>query len=688
MDVIGNLVGSQGCAPDGTTNVRNPLSKLVDTLMEGSAGTQQKGRGTSHLPPGAGAYGPGQAAHVEGLRRHMEEGMDMGRGMNLGADMEHGGMMRPMGPMGPRFQPGPLPPQQRGPDHHMPAPPANWAGEFQQLPPQPGAYAHPNDFEGAWAGAAPMGNAWVNEFQGQGPGPGFRPRMQQLSPDMEAAWSAQMRAEAEGAHMWGAPPRPGAWATEFGVGHHPQPHLEPQASNGIGDPRGKKDGGEQGDEQGQGQRKREGKREEEGQAEGVDGAEAEGDHAASDDATTQGPGSFSDVWAGLDSGIGAREEPARVGDANTSSTVENTMENIWGKSGDDHIASGLQERMETAWQEAQSSQDPDLQAVWEEGDNTLEGVWSRTAARLEAGEGTGGAEVAEGPYELSADNPYLEVEDPLAEGVKRFREGDIAGARLCFEAEISKNPDNSEAWLMLGQSYAENDQDKKAIACLERAVERDPYNLDALLALGTSYVNELDSQRALSNLKAWVQHNPKYSGLEIAVDEYSDGTLMDEVMQLMLQAQRWDSSDPDALVVLGVLYNVSHDYDSAVEAFRHALEARPGDHSLWNKIGASLANHNKSQEALPAYQQALDRKPRYARAWLNMGISQANLKQYEKAAASYLKALELNPEATHIWPYLRIVFTCMEPARFDLVQKAGQEDISVFDGEFDEYLGI
>ena len=48
-------------------------------------------------------------------------------------------------------------------------------------------------------------------------------------------------------------------------------------------------------------------------------------------------------------------------------------------------------------------------------------------------------------------------------------------------------------------------------------------------ALGTSYVNELDSERALRNLMAWVQHNPKYSGLEIAVDEYSDGTLMDEV---------------------------------------------------------------------------------------------------------------------------------------------------------------
>lgn len=56
-----------------------------------------------------------------------------------------------------------------------------------------------------------------------------------------------------------------------------------------------------------------------------------------------------------------------------------------------------------------------------------------------------------------------------------------------------------------------------------------PLHRHPVQALGTSYVNELDSQKALHNLKAWVEHNPKYSGLEIAVDEYSDGTLMDEV---------------------------------------------------------------------------------------------------------------------------------------------------------------
>lgn len=52
-------------------------------------------------------------------------------------------------------------------------------------------------------------------------------------------------------------------------------------------------------------------------------------------------------------------------------------------------------------------------------------------------------------------------------------------------------------------------------------------------AAGVSHVNELDSVRALRTLKAWVQHNPKYAGLELQSDAYSDGTLMDEVSAVM-----------------------------------------------------------------------------------------------------------------------------------------------------------
>ena len=199
----------------------------------------------------------------------------------------------------------------------------------------------------------------------------------------------------------------------------------------------------------------------------------------------------------------------------------------------------------------------------------------------------------------------------------------------------------------------------------------------SLLSLGVSYVNELDSEKALRNLRAWVQHNPKFQGMEVLPDAFSDGSLMDEVMQLMVSAQKHASrdggDDSDVQIVLGVLYNVSRDYTAAAEAFKRALVQRSNDYSLWNKLGATLANGSNSQEALPAYRRAMEIKPKYARGRLNLGISQANLGHYGKAAESYLQALHLNEKATHIWGYLRIAFTCME--RPDLVSLVEQRNI-------------
>ena len=108
------------------------------------------------------------------------------------------------------------------------------------------------------------------------------------------------------------------------------------------------------------------------------------------------------------------------------------------------------------------------------------------------------------------------------------------------------------------------------------------------MALGVSYVNELNHAKALSTLQLWVQHHPKFRGITVDSDVYSDGSLLDDVMQLMSKAARWDSADPQVHVVMGVLYNVSRDYASAVGAFRKALEAMPEDYSLWNKVCVSV----------------------------------------------------------------------------------------------------
>ena len=61
--------------------------------------------------------------------------------------------------------------------------------------------------------------------------------------------------------------------------------------------------------------------------------------------------------------------------------------------------------------------------------------------------------------------------------------------------------------------------------------------------------------------------------------------------------------DADVHTVLGVLYNLSREYDKAIAAFRRALELKPKDYSLWNKLGATQANSGRSADALHAYQE-------------------------------------------------------------------------------------
>lgn len=277
----------------------------------------------------------------------------------------------------------------------------------------------------------------------------------------------------------------------------------------------------------------------------------------------------------------------------------------------------------------------------------------------------------------------------MNEGMQHFRNGDIQDAIRSFEMELQhNNPDNATAWRMLGRCHAENDMDPEAIKCLEAAVDRDPYSPESLLALGVSYVNELDHDRALENMKAWFTHNPKYAGMELpndiyaAVDATNNRSAFEEVKQLLLSALAFDATDAgDVHEALGVIYNVIKDYDAAADSLRKALESRPEDYQLWNKLGATLANGSRSDQALPAYHRALQLKPKYARAWLNMAISHSNLQDHDEAARCYLQTLSLNPGAKHCWTYLRMALSCAE--RWDLLPLCFSHDLAAFREHFD-----
>lgn len=79
-----------------------------------------------------------------------------------------------------------------------------------------------------------------------------------------------------------------------------------------------------------------------------------------------------------------------------------------------------------------------------------------------------------------------------------------------LEDETAKNPQNTKAWIQLGNEYFDSSQHEKAIWAYRKALELDPNNANVWTDLGVMYRRSNRPQEAINSFDKAIEVDPKH----------------------------------------------------------------------------------------------------------------------------------------------------------------------------------
>jgi len=250
-----------------------------------------------------------------------------------------------------------------------------------------------------------------------------------------------------------------------------------------------------------------------------------------------------------------------------------------------------------------------------------------------------------------------------------------------------------ESWILLGETRNMDEREEAGMCALLQGVKRAEESGApgaGTLSLAISFTNESYDKSSHNMLVRWFKANyptiPVPEEFTRAMATNSSWDTHERITDLFLNLARTQHGqgqmDPDLQVALGVLFYTNGSYDQAQDCFVAALNVRPKDYLLWNRLGSSLSNGNKPEEALGAYREALKLRPTYTRGIYNVGVACLNIGADKEAAEHFLSALSLQDtisgdSSNQLWFTLRRALLSMK--RSDLAELANPEARSSLD---------
>jgi tetratricopeptide (TPR) repeat protein len=214
-------------------------------------------------------------------------------------------------------------------------------------------------------------------------------------------------------------------------------------------------------------------------------------------------------------------------------------------------------------------------------------------------------------------------------------------------------PNNSWAYLRLGQTLFAQGKADEAITNFARALQIEPDFLEPRCDLARALTDQDRLDEALVHYTKALQFKPDFapahSGMaEVLIQQGKP----EQAAFHYRQALRTQPRNPTIHNGLGTALAMQGELDQAIIHFNNALQLKPDYHQAHANLGAALAQQRKFDDALAHLNEALRINPRSSKALTNIGVLFFEQGKVEEAIASFTSALQIEPNNPQARRYL------------------------------------
>jgi predicted O-linked N-acetylglucosamine transferase (SPINDLY family) len=273
-------------------------------------------------------------------------------------------------------------------------------------------------------------------------------------------------------------------------------------------------------------------------------------------------------------------------------------------------------------------------------------MWRRWCRQTTAAEGSKATAPQQPPAGQGTDTTMTPTQRALALAWQHYQAGRWEQAEQLGQQVVQADPDQADAWHLLGLIAGQTGRTDLAIDRLNNALRLQPDFAEAHNTLGNVFIVQRELPEAVASFRQAVRCNPGFAlahnNLGNALREA--GQLAEAVVSLQ-QALRLQPDYAEAHNNLGLAFQAQGKLDEAVANYQQALCFKPDYVDARNNLNGALGEQQRLAEATPRSGPALCLDPTFAAERLGLGVTLLEQGRLEEAAARFEQAIRLDPNS-------------------------------------------